>query len=129
MKRVIAGWLLLASSAAFAQEPALVHGPFGFQPKGAASAALTEAQKKDLDECVALAKQQAGAPKEDKAAVDALYGLKPGQTDMYGAILSGCLGEDTPGKGWSVLKRSGQGWELVTARHALRSFMGMDPSR
>ena len=129
MKRYAAGLLFLASSAALAQEPALVHGQFGFQPKAWSSAELSEAQKKDLDECVAIAKQQAGAPKDDRAALDALYGLKPGQADMYGAILSGCLGEDAPGKGWSVLKRSGAAWELVTARYALRSFMGMDPTK
>ena len=129
MKRYAAALLLLASSAAMAQELALTHGQFGFQPKAWSGAELSEAQRKDLDECVAIARQQAGAPKEDRAALDALYGLKPGQTDMYGAILSGCLGEDKPGKGWSVMKRSGGVWEPVTARHALRSFMGMDPTK
>lgn len=129
MKHYTVALALLVSSAAFAQEPPLVRGQFAFQPKGWEGAQLSDAQKKDLDECVAIAAKQAGTPKEDRAALDALYGMKPGQADFQGAVLSGCLADEKQGKGWVALKRNGQAWEAVSSRHALRSFMGMDPSK
>lgn len=128
MKRTIAVVIALISSTAFAQEPAVIYGQFGFQPKDWSSAQLTETQKKDLESCTSVAKQ-AGGPKEDRAALDSLYGFKPGQADMYGAVLSGCLADEKDGKGWVALKRSGQAWEPVTGRYALRSFIGMDPTK
>jgi len=129
MKRYAAAVLLLLAGAACAQEPALTHGQFGFQPKDWEGSQLTEVQKKELDECVAYAAKQTGTSKEDRAARDTLYGLQAGRADFYGAILSGCLADEQQGKGWLVFKRSGQEWEPVKARYALRSFMGLDPSK
>jgi len=125
MKRYVAVLISLVSSAAFAQEPAFIHGQFGFQPKGWEGAQLTESQKKDQDGCVADNAKQAKMSQEERAALESIYGFKPGQADFYGAALSGCLA----GKGWIALKRNGQAWEPVTARHALRGYMGLDPAQ
>ena len=129
MKPYVAVLISLVASTAFAQEPAFTHGPIGFQPKGWDSAQLTETQKKDLDACLSDAAKNSEASKKDRAALDSLYGFKPGQMDYYGAALSGCLTDEKHGKGWIAVQRSGQLWEPVSSRYALRTFMGMDPSK
>ena len=125
MKRYAAVLVTLIAGTAFAQEPPLRHGEFGFQPKGWEGAELTGPQQEALSDCVAAASKST----EQAAALASLYGRQPGQADFYGATLSGCLADEKDGKGWVALKRSGQAWESVTSRYALRSFMGMDPTK